>query len=182
MLNSLIIKNPNKVRRRTPRGCVNWNVGNLLESHYVVGRTPRGCVNWNITSIPRRPNIISRTPRGCVNWNTIESEILGGVSVIPHIGTWIETAFWKIRWMRLRVVLHGGVWIGYIMHIRLNIMQTSHLVWVRELKPVVEVAVVEVLLLYLSLVGCFSCFFWDYGLWSMGFWGMAAYRTFGPIT
>lgn len=38
-------------------------------------------------------------------------------------------------------------------------MQTSHLVWVRELKPVVEVAVVEVLLLYLSLVGCFSCFF-----------------------
>lgn len=32
-------------------------------------------------------------------------------------------------------------------------MQTSHLVWVRELKPVVEVAVVEVLFFYLSLVG-----------------------------
>ncbi len=39
------------------------------------------------------------------------------------------------------------------MHIRLNIMHTSHPAWVRELKPVVEVAVVEVLLLYISLVG-----------------------------
>ena len=58
-----------------------------------IRRSPRGNVNWNIGEKNIQVCELCRSPRGNVNWNLLTLFLMTEFCVVPHVGTWIEISF-----------------------------------------------------------------------------------------
>ena len=111
------------IKRRSPRGSVDWNSKKFLDVRHLICRSPRGSVDWNLyaiyslvkeVSLPTWEcglklkvltlvvHVLSRSPRGSVDWNFERAYLLARSNVAPHVGVWIETIrisfdFWSFE-------------------------------------------------------------------------------------